>query len=272
MLKKYLMVGAVALLAAGTAKPAAAQDPALVNLNSPYTRLHRAGTSLARPMDMRPWDALVVRRNEMVKPELFQVGAYGEWLERFDDDRVAYGGQLIYTNQRNKQFAFELWGGAENLSVDFDGGDDDDFLDWRVGGKIVLWDGTFSGDGPATTTLSLVKEYSDAEDLGHAFSVGLALDQAITRNIYLTANVGYANFDSDFGDDFDDDGITAGFGAVYSFNPKLSLSLEYIVNTDFTFQDDWAGGIQYRFTDNIVGRAWGGKHGRFGFGANYQFR
>src|SRR5687768_6170596 len=122
MLKKYLMVGAVALLAAGTATPAAAQDPALVNLNSPYTRLHRAGTSLARPMDMRGWDALVVRRDDMTRPDLFQVGAYGEWLSRFGDDRVAYGGSLIYTNQRSRRHAWEIWGGAENLSVDFDGG------------------------------------------------------------------------------------------------------------------------------------------------------
>ncbi len=261
MLKKCLMLGTVALLAAAVAKPAAAQGR--LNLFSPYVNLHRAGTSLAPAGDTRVKDALVVRTAEdAAGRNLFQIGGFGQWTDS-DDEVTTFGGGASYASAGARPW--ELFGQVE--SVDFDDGDS--FLDWSVGGKIVLWDRALAA-GWSPSLISAVFDYTDQEDLAGSFRALLALDHQLGRQAFLTLNAGLGHVDSDFDDSHT--GFLFGIGATWVGGDNWSLSADYSANTSLLAEDDWTVSGLYRFNPNVVGRAFIGKHTRFGVAGYYQFR
>lgn len=248
MLKKVLMVGVLALLAAGTSRPAAAQNSPV--FFEPYGELYSARTVLPSVNDGRPKDARQAQGSRVENPSQrlsFQGGVY-------DTSGLFLGGAGInYANNqwKNHPWSVSVFGNFFSL----DGTDDDGaFLDFT--GKLTLWQ-------PRNNWLpvaSVVVNYQDPDDYGDFFRVILALDQKITREAYFTANVGWSNVQTVGG--FDDDGIFSGVGLTWrpSRWPKLSLSANYNFDGDIQGEDTYSVSGTWAFSRDASFQLGGGKH------------
>jgi hypothetical protein len=247
MLKKVLMVGALALLATGTARPAAAQNTPV--FFEPYGELFSARTPLMSANDGRPKDVRQGQGSRVENPSQrlsVQGGVYDT------SDIFLGGGGLSYSNNQWKNHPWSVSFFGNFFSVD--GVDDNGaFLDFT--GKLVLWQPS-DKNWPVA---SVVVNYQDPDDVGDFFRVVLAIDQRITNEAFFTANVGWANVQAP---GFDEDGLFSGVGLTWrpSRWPRLSLSANYNFDGNVAFEDTYSVSGTWLINRDTSIQVGGGKH------------
>jgi len=251
MLRKTLLAASLALLAFAAAKPASATPTFL----EPYGDIFGARTFLSSPADSRPKDALQTQESKKENPTR-RIIAQG--FVRDSDLFFLGGGGLGYADVSNPSHPWSI--NANIFDADPDG-PGTDVIGFDVNGKFVLWQ-------PASANLpvvSVVGRFMRITNAADRFDALLAADQRLTKDLYLTANLGYGNVDFDGGGNVD--AFVPGFGLTWSVSPKLSVSANYIVDNaaevfhDAGGGDFWSASATYTFNHPLAVRAGGGKHG-----------
>jgi len=257
MIKKTLIAATLALLAAGTAQPAQADATFL----EPYGNTFTARPLLALPGDTRPTDAFTGQASRVEDPTqrlfvspFFRIASF-PGLGGRDIDVSQYGAGIGYANT-TARFPFLVTASFFNTNIDVDGLGDDNAFSFDVTGKIVLWN-----PSPNLPVASIVGRFQNYDDIGQRYDVLLALDQRVTRDVFLTANLGYASFDPEFFQSQED--FVARFGATWRASQRLSFSFDYTLDNDVDGEDFWTLSGTWAANESIAVRFGGGKHETF---------
>lgn len=253
MLRKTLLAASLALLAFVAAKPASATPTFL----EPYGDIFGARTFLGSSADTRPKDALQTQEPNKENPTR-RIIAQG--FIRDSDLFFLGGGGFAYADSSNPRNPWSINVNIFNASPDGFGSDE---VGFDVNGKFVLWQPT----SPNLPVVSVVGRFMRVSDRFDRFDALIAADQRLTKELYLTANLGYGNVDFDFQNVNSVDAFVPGFGLTWIVSPKLSVSANYIVdNAAEVFHDGgggdfWSASATYTFNRTVAVRAGGGKHG-----------
>jgi hypothetical protein len=267
MLKRSLVCASLALGAACAAGPASAD----ALFFEPYGELFSARTLMASPADNRPKDALQRRATrEDDKMHRFELGAFYRRQDMGDFDLAFFGGGASFSSVCDPEHPFQVWAAGYNLNVCLDLGNvefDDDFFGFDIGGTYGLW--VPPANLPYT---SVFFQYRDINDIGSRWDLGLAFDQRLSDQFYLTANLGYADTNPDGPGDGEND-FVPGFGLSFAprGNSPWSLHLNYILDNDVDGQDDWSLSAIYNFTRQGSVKLGGGKHSKFFITGHWAF-
>ena len=213
----------------------------------PYGELFQARTFLASPQDDRPKDALQSQPSGADAPRSrFLVTPFVRDSDREFKPGIGFG----YASNGFPRHPWEVGFTYFSWQVP---GRRGSFDTLEAGGKIVLSQPK-RADLPV---LSLAGWYTDPEELGYRVNVAVAADQKISREIYATANLGWAH-QTGLGSDF-----VSGFGATYhpSRLPRLSLSADYVPRNNVAAEDLWSVSALWSFDRTSAVRLGGGKHG-----------
>lgn len=243
MRKSFLALAGVVLLSTGLLRPVQA-DPKFLE---PYGGIFAARPFLAAPGDERPKDALQAQGAKTEVPARRLLVSPFVWN---NDDATTYGIGFGYASVHNPRHPWSV--GFRYYNTEFDGPGSSDTVDADL--KVALW-------APADARLpvvSLVGRYQDYDDLGERADVLLAADQRLSRDLYATANLGWADHIDGRGSDF-----VAGFGATWrsARMPRFSLSADYTVDNDVDGEDFWSVSGLYTLGRTSAVRVGGGKHG-----------
>lgn len=232
-----------AAIALGAAAPAGA-DPKFLES---YGGIFAARPFLAAPGDERPKDALQGQATRVEAPARRLLLSPFVWN---NDDVTAYGVGFQYASVSNPRHPWSV--GFKYYNLDRDGGFDSDTVD--VNAKFVLW----SPEEANLPVVSLVGRYQDYDDLGERADVLLAADQRVTREVFATVNLGWADHIDGPGSDF-----VAGFGATWRpvRSPRWSLSADYVLDNDVDGEDFWTVSALLALDRTSSLRVGGGKHG-----------
>ena len=213
----------------------------------PYGQLFSARPALAAPGDDRPKDALQGQATKVEDPARRLLVSPFLWN---NDDVTTYGIGFQYASVHQPQHPWSV--GFAYYNSEFDGGGSSDTVD--VNAKLVLW----RGEKSCLPVVSLVGRYQDYDDFGERADALLAVDQLLTRELFATANLGWADHIDGAGSDF-----VAGFGATWrpACYPKLSFSADYVLNNDVDGEDSWSLSALYALDRTSSVRVGGGKHG-----------
>jgi hypothetical protein len=253
MLRKTLLAASLALLAVVAARPASATPTFL----EPYGDIFGARTFLGSPADTRPKDALQTQESNKETPTR-RIIAQG--FIRDSDLFFIGGGGLAYADASHPGHPWSINANIFNADPDGFGSSD---IGFDINGKLVLWQPA----SPKLPVVSVVGRFMRVTDRFDRFDALIAADQAITKDIYLTANLGYGNVDFDFAGVNSVDAFVPGFGLTWVVSPKLSVSGNYIVDNaaevfhDAGGGDFWSASATYTFNRTLAVRAGGGKHG-----------
>ena len=246
MIKKSLFAASLALLAVGAGRSASAGPVFL----EPYGEIFGARTFISSPADSRPKDALQTQDTRKEEPtQRFLVSPF----VRDDDNVFLIGGGLAYANAANPRHPWSLNFNYANVDID---GTNFDFNVFDINGKIVAW----QPDDPKLPVVSLVGRYQDFEDIGNRWDILVAADQGLGKDLYFTANLGWANADPDFASD-DESDFVAGVGLTWKAMKKLSVSANYVIDNDVDGEDFWSISAFWTFDEMSAVRVGAGKHG-----------
>ncbi|MCC2669607.1 MAG: hypothetical protein K0Q72_2078 [Armatimonadetes bacterium] len=235
-----LAAGALLTAAAGPAHA----DPKFLES---YGSIFAARPSLTSPGDERPKDAVQGQDSKTEDPARRLLVSPFLWNS---DDVTTYGIGFQYASVHQPRHPWSI--GFAYYNSEFDGGGSTDTVDLNA--RFVLWQ-------PAQSTLpvvSLVGRYQDYDDLGERADVLLAADQQLTRELFATANLGWADHIDGAGSDF-----VAGFGATWrpARYRKLSVSADYVLDNDVDGEDFWTISALWALDRTSSVRVGGGKHG-----------
>lgn len=250
MVKKIVIVGALALLAAGGARPAAADDKFL----EPYLELFGARTILASPADGRAKDALQGQASKVEAPKRrFAVSFQANRADNDGFQTLGYGGGLAYADVSNARHPWQVSFAGFGVHTDVGAAESDD-SGFDIGIKYVV----MTPPDTRLPVLGLVMRYQDEPFFGgqHRFDVLLAADQKLSRDAFLTVNAGWGRVTGGVGADF-----VAGVGATWRASRQLSVSAEYEIDNDLEFEDEWSIGATWAFDRMSSVRLGTGKHG-----------
>jgi hypothetical protein len=237
---------ALGLLLSGLipARPAKA-DPKFLD---PYGEIFSARPVLTSPDDGRPKDAL--QRQPSKKKDAtdkFLVSPFLNWSQFGGVTYFQTGLGLLYANDRMSGHPWQVNVNLYNFNTKYTGADLNTFgQDYNF--KYVVWQGKKS----TLPVVSLVGRYQHLENnsftiSGNRFDGLLAIDQKISRDLYFTANGGYAHIDpynKAFGG-FNKElsAVASGFGLTWSPMKRLSLSVDYrlsnVVDIYEGYGTDW---------------------------------
>jgi hypothetical protein len=235
------------LVAAAAAGPAQA-DPKFLEA---YGNIFAARPSLTGAGDDRPKDALQGQASKVEDPARRLLVSPFLWN---NDDVTTYGIGFQYASVHQPRHPWSV--GFAYYNSEFDGGGNADTID--VNAKFVLW----RPEEANLPVVSLVGRYQDYDDLGERADVLLAADQQLTRELFATANLGWADHIDGAGSDF-----VAGFGATWrpARYRKLSLSADYVLDNDVDGEDSWSLSALWALDRTSSVRVGGGKHGTIFF-------
>lgn len=250
MVKQTLAAAGLAVLVLGAAAPAHAEfTPFNFNITDPYGRVTSARTFLSSPDDTRPDAGLLLNRDRSAR-ESFVITPFGGTL----DGNSRYGVGIAYANSTSAKHPYEL-----DLSWShfrFDGGPN--FDSFVLQGKYEVYN-------PKSRSLPVISIFGGVEPQGGKFSpgtswgAGVLADQAITKRLYLTGQVGWTQFQPG-GNAYGKDVIQSGVGASYQFGRHLSLSGDYMLKNSLDGEDRWTATVNYAPSKHLVLKAGGGKH------------
>jgi hypothetical protein len=249
MLKNTLIAVSLGILAFGVGRPAAAQTTFL----NEYGLLSGGRVAQGVPGSNIPNNALQAQK---LKDEPKNTLVFGGNYSRQDvgsGHLNTWGGGLGLIGTQNPEHPWQLTASAFNTSVDI-GNFDDDFFGWSVGGKYTI-SLPKSNDLPA---VSVVGTYSDVNELGESLFLGLAADQRITPNLYITGNLGWLHAENGG----TENAFFGGVGATLTSGrfPRFSISGDFVPENDVTGEDLWTIGALYAVNDSVAIRVGGGKH------------
>jgi len=254
-LSNGLIAASLALLAVGACNPAKADTL------GEYGDIFGARTSKASPADGRPTSALSAEKKSdggelVVSPFYRQSNSQGLLTRQ-------YGGALEW-NGGSDRHPFSIEG--DFFNTHFEAGDATlDRFSWAGQGKYVFWQ-------PASKSLpvvSIVGRYEHINGLGNRIDLAAAADEQVTKNIYVTANLGWGhNEDQDGGHSTND--FVPGFGATWHSSrwSHLSISGDYVLKNDVDGRDFWSVSAAYALSNRTAIRVGGGKENTF-FGNLY---
>jgi hypothetical protein len=260
MVRKSLVAVTLALLAFGAGRPAAADQKFL----EPYGEIFGARTLLGSPNDLRPRDAIQGQEEVGGRASAFIVNPFWR-VQGFPGGGRAttLGGSLAYAGQVGANNPFQLW---SNLYAFNPHGPVSTRFGFDVGGKLVLWQ-------PANVNLPVVSGFAQYRNIDlfgfNRIDAGIALDQRITDNIYLTGNVGFGYSDFDFTPSTTD--VVAGVGLTWRVSPRISFSGDYVISNDVDGEDRWSIAGIYAVNQDLAVRLGGGKRDTFFANATYKF-
>jgi opacity protein-like surface antigen len=228
MLKKCLLTAALALLAVGVGKPAAAAPVFL----EPYGELFGARTHLASWEDARVVDALAGQDSRSADPE--ERFAVSPFFRRMtlrvpgpDADVVLLGIGVAYANINMPDHPWSVNLNFLHGNIDT-GGFDRSSDGFDLNGKFVLW----QPENRWLPVASIVGRFQTLDGIGDRWDVLLAIDQQIHRRLFATANIGWSWVSFDAGGISDRDDYTAGLGVTWAVTPRISISADYQFDSD----------------------------------------
>jgi hypothetical protein len=252
MLRKTLIAALLALLAVGAGGPAKANPVFL----EPYPDIFQARTFLASPTDPRPKDALQQQKSKKENPTSRIVA---DAFARDSSTFFLVGGGLGYANAAVPGHPWSLNANFFDTQIDHTNIDEFGF---DVNGKLVIWQ-----PKKGLPVTSIVGRYQEFNNLYKRWDALLAMDQAVTKDLYLTANLGYGRVDFDTAGLGNVDAFVAGIGATYQVSPHISLSGNYVpdnaveISNGRRGEDFWSAAATVTFGRMLAFRAGGGKHG-----------
>jgi hypothetical protein len=247
MLKKVLLTGSLALLAAMVGRPASADAQFLEPYGDIYSGRVFLGATQGSPAAAESDGGGEAAGNTLIVSPFFR-------REDGGFPYNAFGASLGYaTDMHGKPWL--LWADLFNLN----GPGDSEFA-FSLGTKLGIW-----SSGSGGTSVSLFGRFRDAIDLFKRWDAGLAADQRITDDIFLTGNVGFAH-----GDPGDSSAIIPALGITFAGGDRWSLNGDYVFKNAVDGEDFWSLGLLYDINGRSGLRLGGGKHSTFF--ANYYLR
>jgi len=253
-LRNGLIAASLALLVVGVGRPAKA-DAGFIG---EYGDIFGARTQTASPADNRPKSVLNGEKSKdqeggdlIISPFYRQSNLHG-LLTRM------YGGALQWDGGSDRH-PYSIEGDFFNTHFEEDG-DTLDRFSWAGQGKYVVWQPSSS----SLPVVSLVGRYAHFNGIGNRIDVAAAADQKVTRDIYVTANLGWGHTeDEDQGHSVND--FTPGFGATW--HParwsRISISGDYVLKNDVDGHDFWSVSAAYAASKRTAIRVGGGKDNTF---------
>lgn len=251
MVRNTLIVASLALLAVGVGGKAQAD---------PYVSIFSARPDLASPKDTRPQDALQSQASKVEAPKSrLLVDFFGGRSSTSHTDFTQFGGGFAYANVATESHPWQLGTSFFTTNVSPDAAPDADFFGWNINGKFVVWN-------PAKANLpvvSLIGSFTKVHDNGEISDIVLAADQKLTKDIFATVNLGWSNFDSQFGGG--DSDFRPGIGATWhpSGLKRFSLSADYVFKNDVDLEDTWGISALWAVDKTSSVQLSGGKHELF---------
>jgi len=252
MVRKYVLAGALAALAFGVGRPAAAGPV----FQEEYGQIFGARPLLGVP-DKTPGNAMMGVAAPG-KDLTFFVSPFFRTYNLDRGDVTLFGGGVGVNGGATGTHPWEIYADFFNTSVDPDFGDSSDKFGWDVVGKFGLWDMSKNHAKGFAPVISLVGRYQDLNGLGNRWDVAFAVDQKILSNLYATINLGYGEADPDHGSNQSD--FIPGFGLTWSPAHNLSLSADLTLDNNVDNDDLWSINAAYRFNNQFSFRVGGGKH------------
>jgi len=212
MVRKTCLAAGLLLLGLAAGRPAQAHP----RFYEPYGRIFGARTFLCTPVDKRPKDALHAQRSRLDDPRQRLIVSP---FFRDDDTSTQEGIGVGYANAKNEWHpwgvqASYFHGDLDHFSENFDG--------FEVNGKYIVWQPA----NPHLPVVSVVGAYINFAQLGDRYDALVAVDQCLTKRLYVTGNAGFAHLNNRHGDDHS--AFQGGLGLTYVIRQNISVSGDYI--------------------------------------------
>jgi len=258
-----MLAGALALLALGAGRPAAA-DPKFLE---EYPDIFGARTLQYSPGNTTPGNALQ-GPSEEGRDRLIVVSPFFRSFSPEHGDIFLAGGGIAYAHGARSQNPWEVYLDFFNAHVDPDFASSSDSFGYDVNGKFVVWGGYHREYDYTGPVVSIFGRWQEIQDFGHRWDLGIALDQQVSKQIYATANLSYSESDPNGngngkknGSDGKERGPVAGFGLTWLVTHQWSLSGDYVIDNDVDGQDSFGVSLAYMVNRDFSVRLGGGTHG-----------